>query len=179
MKFLPTPLAGCVIVEPQLFPDERGHFFETYHRAKFHAAGITVDFVQDNQSRSLRNVVRGLHYQLTQPQAKLVRVVLGEVFDVAVDLRRGSATRGQWFGVRLSATSGNQLYLPAGFAHGFCALSEYADVQYKCSELYAPRDERTIRWNDPDLNISWPLSGEAIVSARDQSAPGWREADLP
>jgi dTDP-4-dehydrorhamnose 3,5-epimerase len=179
MKFLPTPLAGCFIVEPRLFSDERGHFFETYHQAKFHAAGITVEFIQDNQSRSRRNVVRGLHYQLTKPQGKLVRVVLGEVFDVAVDLRRDSSTRGQWFGIRLSAATGNQLYIPPGFAHGFCALSEYADVSYKCSELYIPTDERTIRWNDPELNIPWPLSGEAIVSQRDQQAPEWRAAELP
>ena len=179
MKFLPTPLAGCFIVEPQRFLDERGHFFETYHQAKFHAGGITVDFVQDNQSRSRRNVIRGLHYQLTAPQGKLVRVVLGEVFDVAVDLRRDSATYRQWFGIRLSAATGNQLYIPPGFAHGFCTLSEYADVIYKCSALYLPNDERTIRWNDPDLNISWPLSGEAIVSQRDQGAPLWQAAELP
>lgn len=179
MKFLPTPLAGCVVVEPQRFLDERGHFFETYHQAKFHAGGITVDFVQDNQSRSRRNVIRGLHYQLTAPQGKLVRVVLGEVFDVAVDLRRDSATYRQWFGIRLSAATGNQLYIPPGFAHGFCTLSEYADVIYKCSALYLPNDERTIRWNDPDLNIAWPLSGEAIVSQRDQGAPLWQAAELP
>ncbi|MFN6103076.1 MAG: dTDP-4-dehydrorhamnose 3,5-epimerase [Planctomycetaceae bacterium] len=179
MKFLPTPLAGCFIVEPQRFQDERGHFFETYHQAKFYAGGITVDFVQDNQSRSRRTVIRGLHYQLTAPQGKLVRVVLGEVFDVAVDLRRDSPTRGQWFGIRLSAATGNQLYIPPGFAHGFCTLSEYADVIYKCSALYLPNDERTIRWNDPDLKIAWPLSGEAIVSPRDQQAPLWQAAELP
>ncbi|MCY2967257.1 MAG: dTDP-4-dehydrorhamnose 3,5-epimerase, partial [Planctomycetota bacterium] len=167
MNFLPTPLAGCVMIEPKVFGDDRGFFIETFHRQKFAAAGIDLEFVQDNHSRSRKNVIRGLHYQFQHPQGKLVRAVNGEIFDVAVDLRADSPTKGRWFGTILSETNRRQLYIPAGFAHGFCVTSDSADVIYKCTDLYHPEDERTILWNDPTLNVSWPLIGTAIISAKD------------
>ncbi|MFM8584256.1 MAG: dTDP-4-dehydrorhamnose 3,5-epimerase [Planctomycetaceae bacterium] len=176
MDFLPTPLPGCHVIEPRVFADDRGCFFETYHAEKFRGAGLELPFVQDNHSHSRRNVVRGLHYQVRRPQGKLVRVVQGEIFDVAVDLRPTSPTLGQWFGIRLSAERRNQLYLPPGMAHGFCVLSETADVVYKCTDLYLPEDERTILWNDAELGIAWPLSGPPIVSARDARASSFRDA---
>ena len=176
MEFLPTPLPGCYVIEPRVFADDRGFFLETYHAGKFRNAGIDLPFVQDNHSHSRRNVVRGLHYQVRRPQGKLVRVVQGEIFDVAVDLRSTSPTHGEWFGIRLSAERRNQLYVPPGLAHGFCVLTETADVVYKCTDLYVPEDERTILWNDPDLGILWPLGGPPIVSARDARASSFRES---
>ena len=176
MDFRPTTLPGCFVIEPRVFSDDRGFFLETYHAAKFRAAGLDLPFVQANHSRSRRNVVRGLHYQVHHPQGKLVRVVHGEIFDVAVDLRKESATHGQWFGLRLSAERMDQLYIPPGMAHGFCVLSETADVVYSCTDLYAPADERTIVWNDADLAIDWPLSGPPIVSPRDCQGSSFRDA---
>lgn len=167
MEFQATPLSGCVIVHPRVFGDDRGFFLETYHARKFQEAGIDLPFVQDNHSHSRKNVVRGLHHQRKHPQGKLVRVVQGAIFDVAVDLREGSLTRGQWFGVVLSAELRNQFYIPPGFAHGFSVLSERADVLYKCTDFYAPQDEQIIQWNDPDLAIDWQITGTPIVSERD------------
>jgi dTDP-4-dehydrorhamnose 3,5-epimerase len=166
MQFLPTELAGIVVIEPNVFEDERGFFMETFQRPKFAAAGIDVEFVQDNHSRSRQGVLRGMHYQLAHPQGKLVRVVHGSVLDVAVDLRRSSPTFGRWFGCELSELNRRQLYIPAGFAHGFCVTSEVADVIYKCTEVYIPQDERTLLWNDPALGINWPLA-KPTVSAKD------------
>ncbi|RPI89779.1 MAG: dTDP-4-dehydrorhamnose 3,5-epimerase [Planctomycetaceae bacterium] len=178
MKFIPTRLSGCFVIEPTVFGDDRGFFFETFHRRKFAEAGIDIEFVQDNHSRSRQNVVRGLHYQFHFPQGKLVRAVNGEIFDVAVDLRRGSPTRGQWYGAVLSESNRRQMYIPPGFAHGFCVTSESADVLYKCTEVYHPEDERTIAWNDAVLSIAWPLAGEAIISAKDQQGRPLAEAEL-
>ena len=176
MDFQPTPLPGCVIVQSRIFRDERGFFLESYHAAKFREAGIDLPFVQDNHSHSKRHVVRGLHYQVNRPQGKLVRVVSGEIFDVAVDLRDGSPTRGQWFGVLLSEELMNQMYIPPGFAHGFSVLSDTADVVYKCTDLYSPQDERTILWNDSDLAIDWRLTGPPIISPRDLQGVPFRNA---
>ena len=167
MQFHPGRLAGVVVIEPRVFADERGFFQELFHRGRFAEAGLDVDFVQDNLSRSHRSVVRGLHYQIEQPQGKLVRAMSGEVFDVAVDLRRTSPTFGQWEGFRLSEENRKAVYIPPGFAHGFCVLSDSADVLYKCTALYAPQFERTLLWNDPTVNVDWPLSEPAIVSAKD------------
>lgn len=178
MNFLSTPLAGCVIIEPRVFGDERGFFLETFHRGKFAAGGIDVDFVQDNHSRSRKNVLRGLHYQYRFPQGKLVRAVNGEIFDVAVDLRQGSPTCGNWFGTVLNDSNKRQMYVPPGFAHGFCVLSESADVLYKCTDLYHPEDERSIAWNDPTLAIDWPLAGTAIISAKDEQGVPFAQAEL-
>jgi dTDP-4-dehydrorhamnose 3,5-epimerase len=166
MQFLPAGLAGVVIIEPKVFDDERGFFMETFHRQKFAAAGIDVEFVQDNHSRSRRGVLRGLHYQLAHPQGKLVRAVSGRIFDVAVDLRRGSPTFGSWYGCELTESNRRQIYIPAGFAHGFCVLSDSADVIYKCTALYHPDDERTLLWNDPPLGIQWPVA-DPVVSPKD------------
>ena len=178
MYFQPTPLTGCLLVEPKVFSDDRGCFLETYSRPKFADAGIDLEFVQDNHSHSRRNVVRGLHYQLQRPQGKLVRVVRGEVFDVAVDLRRSSPTCGRWFGVILSEANQRQLYIPPGFAHGFCVTGESADLLYKCTDVYHPEDERTIRWNDPTLKIDWPLSDSAVVSPKDADGTPFVSAEL-
>jgi dTDP-4-dehydrorhamnose 3,5-epimerase len=150
-----TDLPGVVILKPAVFRDQRGFFAETYHSAKFKDVGIDVDFVQDNHSCSSRGTLRGLHYQLRRPQAKLCRVVRGEVFDVAVDIRRGSPTFGKWIGVVLSAEEMNQIYIPAGFAHGFVVLSETAEFLYKCSDFYDPSSEGGVAWNDPELRIDW------------------------
>src|ERR1051326_1029997 len=158
MQFLPTELAGVVVIAPRVFDDERGFFMETFQRQKFAAAGIDLEFVQDNHSRSRRGVLRGLHYQLAHPQGKLVRAVSGSIFDVAVDLRRGSPTFGSWYGCELTDSNRRQIYIPPGFAHGFCVLSDTADVIYKCTELYHPEDERTLLWNDPALGIQWPVA---------------------
>ncbi len=166
MKVMPTSIPDVLIIEPDLFGDERGFFMETWHAEKFSAHGITLPFVQDNHSRSQHGVLRGLHYQLTRPQGKLVRVVSGVVYDVAVDIRRGSDTYGQWVGVELSQENNRQMYVPPGFAHGFCVLSEYADFLYKCTDFYAPDDEQGIVWNDPDIGIEWPDS-EFVVSRKD------------
>jgi dTDP-4-dehydrorhamnose 3,5-epimerase len=164
MKLQSTQIPDVVLVQPRVFEDERGFFLETWQKRKFSEAGLPVEFVQDNQSRSLRNTLRGLHYQIEHPQGKLVSVIRGTVFDVAVDLRKSSPTFGQWVGESLSDRNHLQLWIPPGFAHGFLVLSEYADFVYKCTEYYYPEDERCIRWNDPELSISWPL--EAGVAPR-------------
>jgi dTDP-4-dehydrorhamnose 3,5-epimerase len=170
MKFLSTDLPGVVLIEPDVYRDKRGFFLETYHADKYRAAGIDGIFVQDNHSHSVRGTVRGLHAQRHRPQGKLVRVLQGEIFDVAVDIRRGSPTFRRWVGVRLSADNFRQIYVPPDFAHGFCVLSEMADVEYKCTELYDPADEFGVLWNDPALGISWPVR-EPLLSEKDRTAP--------
>ncbi len=173
MNATPTPLAGVFVVEPRVFGDARGHFFESFSARDFEAAtGVDTPFVQDNQSRSSRGVLRGLHWQEPpHAQGKLVRVTAGAVFDVAVDLRRESATLGRWFGVELTAGNHRQLWLPAGFAHGFVVLSDSADFLYKTTEYYTPAAERAIRWDDADLAIKWPDAGVApVVSMKDADA---------
>lgn len=171
MKVTKTKLKDCVIIEPNVFGDDRGFFLETFQLARYRdEAGITLPFVQDNHSRSARGVLRGLHFQKTKPQGKLVRVVKGEVFDVAVDIREGSSTFGEWEGVILSEENKRQFWVPPGFAHGFVVLSDIADFEYKCTDYYDPTDEGSILWSDPDLKISWPLS-DPILSQKDISAP--------
>ena len=168
MKFVPARLAGVVLIEAPLYHDSRGHFREVHHAGRFADGGLPLSFVQDNLSRSKRGVVRGLHYQITQPQGKLVSVIRGAIYDVAVDLRKSSPTFGEWFGAELSESNGKALYIPPGFAHGFSVTSEEADVLYKCTALYAPADERTVLWNDPAIGIAWPLGGaQPIVSDKD------------
>lgn len=180
MQIKTTPLAGLLLIEPALWRDARGAFVETYHQARYREAGITTPFVQDNFSWSQANVLRGLHYQLTRPQGKLVMVVEGRVFDVAVDIRKGSPTFRQWYGVELSADNGRQMYIPPGFAHGFCVLSERAGFLYKCTDYYTPSDERGIRWDDPGLAIEWPTKNP-VVSPKDASYKTLAEmgGDLP
>lgn len=169
MKFEPTALPGVLIVEPDVHRDARGYFLETWQAEKYAAGGIRGPFVQDNHSFSWRGALRGLHVQARQPQGKLVRAVVGELFDVAVDVRRGSPHFGRWVGVRLSGENCRQLWVPPGFAHGLCVLSEQAHVEYKCTALYDPQDELAIAWNDLHLGIQWPLAAP-IVSARDAAA---------
>jgi len=171
MRATPTPLPGVLLLEPQVFEDARGALFEAWNRATFEALGVRADFVQDNQSRSRKNVLRGLHYQVPPAaQAKLLRVIAGEVFDVAVDIRRSSATFARWYGTVLSAANRRALWIPEGFAHGFLALSEGAEVVYKIAGRYARECERAIRWDDPAIGIEWPLAGAPILSARDRDA---------
>jgi len=178
MKATPTRIPDVLVIEPKVFGDDRGFFFESFNRRAFHeATGLNVDFVQDNHSKSVHNVLRGLHYQVEQPQGKLVRVTQGEVFDVAVDIRKGSATYGQWVGEILSAENKKQLWIPAGLAHGFVVLSETAEFLYKTTEYYAPQDERCIAWNDPDLAIAWPIEGQPLLSAKDATGAAFREAE--
>lgn len=179
MKALPTTLPGLVLLELDAFGDARGRFMETYRRPRYLEAGIDAEFVQDNFSSSVRGTLRGLHYQLRSPQGKLVHVTRGAVFDVAVDIRAGSPTFGHWFGTELSAENHRQLWIPPGFAHGFVVTSAEADFAYKCTAIYDPGDDRSIRWNDPALAIAWPLDGEPLLSKRDASAPLLREAELP
>ena len=171
MKVTPTAIADVLIIEPRVFGDARGFFFESFNKKAFaQASGLDVEFVQDNHSRSARGVLRGLHYQIEQPQGKLVRVVRGAVFDVAVDLRTSSATFGQWVGAELSEENQRQMWVPPGFAHGFLTLSESADFLYKTTDYYAPQFECCIAWDDPALAIAWPLAGLApLVSAKDQA----------
>jgi dTDP-4-dehydrorhamnose 3,5-epimerase len=180
MTFTELDLPGVTLIEPALFGDARGFFVELYHRRKFSAAGIDVEFVQENHSRSAAGVLRGLHYQLRRPQAKLVRVVLGEIYDVAVDIRRNSPHFGRSTGVILSASNHQQIYIPAGFAHGFCVTADAAEVVYQCSDFYAPDDERGLLWSDPDLGIDWPVQ-QPILSERDRHNPRLRNVgiDLP
>ena len=166
MKFHPTALDGVVIVEPTVFPDDRGFFFETYHGAKYAAAGLPAAFVQDNQSFSKAKVLRGLHAQHRKPQGKLVRAVAGRIWDVAVDIRPGSKTFGKWVAEELSDENRLQLYVPPGYLHGFCVLSETARVLYKCTDLYLPKDEIGVRWDDPDLAIRWPIP-DPVLSKKD------------
>ena len=177
IKKIPTSLPGVFILEPRVFGDERGFFFESYNQRSMAAAGIDARFVQDNHSSSTRNVLRGLHYQIEHPQGKLVRVAEGEILDVAVDLRRSSPTFGRSEAVRLSGENKRMLWIPTGFAHGFRVLSEKAHVLYKATDFYAPEDERTLAWNDPDLKIDWELDGEPIVSAKDQRGVAFRDAE--
>lgn len=183
MRRIETAIPGVLLVEPVVHGDDRGYFLEFYHRKKFAELGIACDFVQDNHSRSRRGVLRGLHFQRRKPQAKLVRVTEGEVFDVAVDLRRGSPTFGRWAADTLSAENKRMMFIPEGFAHGFYVLSESAEFIYKCSDFYAPEEERGIAWNDPEIGIPWPLaSGPPILSPRDRTFPPLAElpaADLP
>ncbi|WP_411386210.1 dTDP-4-dehydrorhamnose 3,5-epimerase [Pseudomonas sp. MPB03] len=179
MNVIATCLPDVLIIEPKVFGDDRGFFYESFNaRAFAEATGSTLQFVQDNHSRSTRGVLRGLHYQIEQAQGKLVRVTAGEVLDIAVDIRRSSPTFGQWAGVRLSAQNHRQLWVPPGFAHGFVVLSESADFLYKTTDYYAPSAERCIRWDDPQLAIDWALDDAPILSAKDQNGKALHEADL-
>jgi len=179
MRFEPTKIPEVVLIHPDVFEDPRGYFLESWQARKFSEAGLGGEIVQANHSHSLRYVLRGLHYQIRQPQGKLIRVVAGEVFDVAVDMRRSSATFGCWVGVLLSGENHHMLWVPPGFAHGFLVLSEAADFLYYCTDLWAPMYERAIVWNDPDVGVTWPLPpGEApLVSAKDATAGRFREAE--
>jgi len=172
-----TAIADVLMLEPKVFGDARGFFMETWNRRTFENLGIKAQFVQDNHSRSSKNVLRGLHYQIRQPQGKLVRVTAGEIWDVAVDLRRGSPSFGRWTAANLSADSHRMLWVPAGFAHGFIVLSEHAEVQYKATDYYAPEHERTLLWNDPALAIAWPLAGEPVMTDKDRRGTPLAAAD--
>jgi dTDP-4-dehydrorhamnose 3,5-epimerase len=178
MKITPTRLPEVLLIEPKVFGDARGFFFESWNERQFEHAGIKARFVQDNHSRSEKGVLRGLHYQVRQAQGKLIRVIQGEIFDVAADVRRGSPTFGKWEGARLSAQAKNMLWVPVGFAHGFCVLSDFAEVLYKTTDFYAPEHERSIAWNDPDLKIDWPLSGAPLLSPKDAAGLRLRDAEL-
>ena len=177
-RFIETSIPDVYVVEAKRFGDDRGYFTETYRETDFSAAGLTCRFVQDNQSRSKKGVLRGLHFQKKHPQAKLVRCIEGEVFDVCVDLRAKSPTYGKWVGVVLSAEKGNQFMIPRGFAHGFLVLSETATFCYKCDDVYHPEDEGGIIWNDPDVGIEWPDVGEIILSEKDKLHPTLRESGV-
>jgi len=178
MKVTATSLPEVLLIEPKVFGDERGFFLESYNRRVLkEATGISQDFVQDNHSRSARNVLRGLHYQIRQPQGKLLRVVQGAVFDVAVDIRRSSPTFGKWVGFQLSAENSRGAWVPEGFAHGFLVLSESADFLYKATDYFAPEFERTIAWNDPDLGIAWPLQGAPVLSDKDRRGVAFTGAE--
>lgn len=181
MQVIPTAVKDALIIEPRVFGDARGFFMESWNRRSFSALGLDLDFVQDNHSRSQRGVLRGLHYQMQQVQGKLVRVVAGAVFDVAVDLRRASPTFGQWAGVVLSAENQRMFWVPPGFAHGFLTLTETADFLYKATDYYAPAHERSILWNDPDLGIDWPLAdlpGPPVLAAKDAAGSRFRDAEV-
>lgn len=179
MKILSTEVAEVLTIEPQVFADERGFFYESYNQKEFtEKTGLLVDFVQDNHSCSSQNVLRGLHYQIQQPQGKLVRVVAGAIFDVAVDIRRSAPTFGQWISCLLSAENKRQLWIPPGFAHGFLVLSETTEVLYKTTDYYARQHERCILWNDPDLAIAWPLTAPPILSAKDQAGQPLNTAEV-
>jgi dTDP-4-dehydrorhamnose 3,5-epimerase len=178
MEFEPTEIPDVIVVHPRVFGDERGFFFESWEERKFAAAGLGMRFVQDNHSRSMRHTLRGLHYQIQQPQGKLVRVVRGEVFDVAVDMRRSSPTYGRWVGIVLSEQNRRMLWVPPGFAHGFLTLSDSADFLYRCTDFRAPAHERAVIWNDPDLQVAWPLleGVTPLVSVKDAAAVRFRDA---
>lgn len=180
MKAIPTSIPEVLVIEPKVFGDDRGFFFESHNAKKFaEITGKHFEFVQDNHSRSARSVLRGLHYQIRQPQGKLVRVITGAVYDVAVDIRKSSPTFGKWVGEILSAENKRILWIPEGFAHGFLVLSDYAEFIYKTTDYWAPEHERSIIWNDPDLNIDWSLDGHSpILSAKDGAAKPFREAEL-
>ncbi len=179
MPILTTTIPDVLIIEPNVFGDERGFFYESFNARSFaEQAGAQVDFVQDNHSKSAKGVLRGLHYQIQQPQGKLVRVVAGEVFDVAVDIRKQSPTFGKWVGVMLSAENKRQLWIPAGFAHGFLVTSESAEFLYKTTDYYAPEYERSILWNDPTIGIQWPLTGEPLLSNKDKIGKLLSEAEV-
>lgn len=170
MRVIQTSLPGVVVIEPDVFRDERGFFLETWHARKFAEAGVEVSFVQDNHSRSVRRTLRGLHFQRNKPQGKLVRVIEGEIFDVAADVNPASPSYGQWVGVALSSDTFRQIYVPPGYAHGFCVVSDVAQVEYKCTEFYDPADEGGVMWNDAVLGIAWPVA-DPILSARDRQHP--------
>ena len=178
IKVTPCDIKGLYVIEPTVFKDERGYFMETYNQNDFHEAGLDMVFVQDNQSMSVKGVLRGLHYQKQYPQGKLVRAVRGTVFDVAVDLRTGSETYGKWFGVVLYAENKKQFYIPEGFAHGFLVLSDEAEFAYKCTDFYHPGDEGGMAWNDPEIGVEWPIEEgmELIISEKDQKWGGFRDA---
>ena len=176
--FHKTEIEGVYIIEPKVFGDDRGYFMETYKESDFIEAGLDYKFVQDNQSKSHKGVLRGLHYQLHHPQAKLVRVISGEVFDVAVDLRKNSPTYGKWVGVILTAENKKMFMIPRGFAHGFVVLSETAEFVYKCDELYHPEDEGGIMWNDPEVGVVWPYEGEPLLSEKDKKHPSLKESKV-
>ena len=176
--FHETEIEGVYIIDVKAYGDHRGYFMETYKKADFDAAGLIYDFVQDNQSSSRKGVLRGRHFQKTHPQAKLVRVLSGEVFDVAVDLRKGSDTYGKWVGVLLSSENKRQFMIPRGFAHGFVVVSDYAEFAYKCDELYHPEDEGGILWNDPDVAVEWPDVGEIILSEKDKKNPTLAQSQM-
>ena len=176
MRIEPTGLSGLLLIEPRCFRDERGFFLESYQAARYRAAGIIEDFVQDNHSRSMKGVLRGLHFQIKWPQTQIITVMRGRIFDVAVDLRQWSATFGRWFGVELNDQGPRQIYMAPGFAHGFCVLSEFADLHYKVSRIYNHADEGGLRWNDPDIAIQWPID-TPIVSDRDACYPLLRDLD--
>lgn len=179
MRATPQVIPDLILLEPQVFGDDRGFFFESYNARSFaEATGLSVDFVQDNHSKSARNVLRGLHYQIQNPQGKLVRAVQGEVFDVVVDIRKSSPTFGQWAGALLSAENKRQLWIPPGFAHGFVVLSNSAEVLYKTTDYYTPAHERCILWNDPAVGIQWPLRGEPLLSTKDQQGVRLADAEL-
>jgi dTDP-4-dehydrorhamnose 3,5-epimerase len=179
MQFEPTRLPEVVLIKPQGFSDARGFFFESWHEQKFVAAGISARFVQDNHSHSVRHTLRGLHFQIRQPQGKLVHVTRGEVFDVAIDIRRSSPRFGQWVGARLSDRNHHMLWVPPGFAHGYLALSDEIDFLYKCTDYYAPQHEHTIRWDDAQLGVQWPLPAGVTptLSAKDAAAPLFKDAE--
>lgn len=176
MEVVKTPIEGVLLIKPQVFGDERGYFVETWQKERYEAAGINLPFVQDNHSKSTKGILRGLHFQNQHPQGKLVMVSLGEVFDVAVDIRKGSPTFGKWFGAILNQENQNQLWIPPGMAHGFVVLSDVAHFHYKCTDFYHPGDEGSIRWNDPTIGIDWPYKEEPVLSAKDQIAPFFKDA---
>jgi len=179
LKFTPTSLPDVLLIEPKVFPDPRGFFLESYQKKDFAEAGIPFDFVQDNHSKSCQGVLRGLHYQIKQPQGKLLRVIAGEIFDVVVDIRKHSPTFGKWFGTSLSAENKHMLWVPVGFAHGFYVTSPEAELIYKTTDYYAPEWERTIVWNDPTIGVQWPLAGGApSLSAKDAAGVLFSEAEL-
>lgn len=178
MNFIKTEIEGVYIIEPKVFGDNRGYFMECYNENVFKAAGLNYKFVQDNESKSKKGVLRGLHFQKTYPQAKLVRVLEGEVFDVAVDLRKDSPTYGKWVGVILSSENKRQFMIPRGFAHGFVVLSETATFTYKCDEFYHPEDEGGIMWNDPLVDIKWPIEGEVLLSEKDKKHPLLKDSKI-
>ena len=180
MRIIETPIPGLLIIEPRVFADERGYFFESYNESNFEKLGLVHRFVQDNESKSQRGVIRGLHYQLEPyAQTKLIRVIRGTVYDVAVDLRKGSPTFGQWYGLEVSATNKKQFYIPKGFAHGFSVISKYAIFSYKCDNFYNPASERGIRYDDPALGIDWRITeAEAVVSEKDLHNPGLADAEM-
>ena len=179
MNVLTTSIKDVLIIEPQVFGDDRGFFFESFNQRRWQEkTGLAPQFVQHNHSRSAHNVLRGLHYQIKQPQGKLVRVLSGEVYDVAVDIRKGSPTFGQWVGAHLSAENKKQFWIPEGFAHGFYVLSEYAEFLYLATDFYAPEHERAIIWNDPELGIDWPVKGEPLLSDKDRAASLLKDAEI-
>ena len=179
MKFVNQSIPDVVLIKPQVFKDERGFFFESWQKKEFSKAGIDIEFVQDNHSGSVKNVLRGLHYQIQQSQGKLIRVIAGEVFDAAVDIRKSSPTFGKWVGATLSSENFNMLWIPPGFAHGFLVLSDYAEFVYKATDFYAPGFERSIRWDDPDIGIDWPLKGQTpLLSLKDINGLSLHDAEV-